>query len=41
MAFAATPDGVQALVSVREAWAEAQASVAGSLGPEMATTLDT
>ena len=40
MAFAATPEGERVFASAREAWAEAQASVVGSLGPETAATLD-
>jgi DNA-binding MarR family transcriptional regulator len=40
MAFAATPDGARVLASAREAWAEAQASVAGPLGPGAPATLD-
>ena len=40
MAFVATPEGARALASAREAWAEAQASVVGSLGPETTATLD-
>ena len=40
MAFVVTPEGARALASARDAWAEAQASVVGSLGPETAATLD-
>lgn len=40
MAFATTPAGARVLASARTAWAEAQASVVGSLGPETAATLD-
>lgn len=40
MAFVATPEGARALASAREAWAEAQASVAGPLGPSASATID-
>lgn len=40
MAFAATPEGERVFASARAAWAEAQASLMGSLGPETAATLD-
>lgn len=40
MAFATTPAGARVLASARTAWAEAQASVEGSLGPETAAMLD-
>ena len=40
MAFAPTPAGTQILASAQTAWAEAQASLVASLGPETAATLD-
>ena len=40
MAFAATPKGARVLASAREAWAEAQASVMGSLGQGSPATID-
>ncbi|CAA9475332.1 MAG: hypothetical protein AVDCRST_MAG02-4072 [uncultured Rubrobacteraceae bacterium] len=40
MAFAATPEGERVFASARTAWAEAQASVMRSLGPEAPATID-
>ena len=40
MAFAATPAGARVLASAQAAWSEAQASVAGSLGPGAPATID-
>lgn len=40
MSFVATSEGARVFTSAQTAWAEAQASLVGSLGPETVATLD-